>query len=146
MLFSMASSGLPATSGFVGEILVIVGTYHAAPWATAWAATGLVLGAAYMLWLYRRVVFGDITNPHVGKMRDVSRREWLYLAPLAVAVMLLGVYPRVIMQSISPTVTHLLSQVEVSPTAEKPEAEVSAPVAPLPVDATDKSSSDTTEE
>ncbi len=111
MVFTMASAGLPATSGFVGEILVIVGSYQAAPWATAWAATGLVLGAAYMLWLYKRVVFGEITNPDVNHMVDASPREWLYFIPLVVGVIWLGVHPTSITSSISPTVKQLLVQV-----------------------------------
>jgi len=110
MVFTMASVGLPATSGFVGEILVIVGTYQVAPWATAWAATGLVLGAAYMLWLYRRVVFGEMTNPDVRDMHDVSTRDWLYFVPLVVGVMWLGVYPVSMTASVAPSVKHLLTQ------------------------------------
>jgi len=111
MVFTMASAGLPGTSGFVGEILVIVGSYQAAPWAAAWAATGLVLGASYMLWLYRRVVFGEITNPHVAEMRDVTSREWLYFVPLIVAVLWLGVHPSLLTRATSPSVKHLLEQV-----------------------------------
>ena len=111
MLFTMASAGLPATSGFVGEILVIVGSYQAAPWATAWAATGLVLGAAYMLWLYKRVVFGEVTNPEVNHMVDASSREWFYFLPLMVGVIWLGVHPTSITRSIEPSVRQLLTQV-----------------------------------
>lgn len=108
MVFTMASAGLPATSGFVGEILVIIGTYQAAPWATAWAATGLILGAAYMLWLYRRVVFGAITNPHVKDMTDASCREWLYFVPLIVSVLWLGIHPTSITASFEPSTKHVL--------------------------------------
>ena len=122
MVFTMASAGLPATSGFVGEILVIVGTYQAAPWATAWAATGLVLGAAYMLWLYRRVVFGEITNPQVAKMTDANTIQWLYFVPLVIAVMWMGIYPSVITKSISPSVKHLLAQVAHPSTAAADES------------------------
>ena len=111
MLFSMASAGLPGTSGFVGEILVIVGSYQAAPWAAAWAATGLVLGASYMLWLYRRVMFGEITNPHVAEMSDASTREWLYFVPLVLSVLWLGIHPTVMTRATSPAVKHLLEQV-----------------------------------
>jgi len=111
MVFTMASAGLPATSGFVGEILVIVGSYQAAPWATAWAATGLILGATYMLWLYKRVVFGEITNPEVNHMVDASPREWLYFIPLIVGVIWLGVHPTSITRSIAPSVKQLLAQV-----------------------------------
>ena len=111
MVFTMASVGLPGTSGFVGEILVIVGSYKAAPWAAAVAATGLILGASYMLWLYRRVVFGEITNPHVAEMKDVNHREILYFVPLIVSVLWLGVHPGLITKSVSPAVARLLVEV-----------------------------------
>lgn len=111
MVFTMASAGLPATAGFVGEILVIVGTYHAAPWAAVIAATGLILGAAYMLYLYRRVVFGEITNPHVAEMEDVTHREWLYFVPLVVAVIWMGIHPITITRSISPAMSRIIEQV-----------------------------------
>jgi NADH-quinone oxidoreductase subunit M len=118
MVFTMASAGLPATSGFVGEILVIVGTYQAAPWAAAFAATGLILGAAYMLWLYRRVVFGDITNSHVSDMKDMNTSQWLYFVPLALSVLWLGVHPTSISASFSPSVKHILAQVAHQATPE----------------------------
>jgi NADH-quinone oxidoreductase subunit M len=111
MVFTMASAGLPATSGFVGEILVLVGTYKAAPWAAIVAATGLVLGAAYMLWLYRRVVFGEITNSHVSELKDANIREWLYFVPLVVAVIWLGVHPTSISNSMDASIRKVLAQV-----------------------------------
>ena len=117
MLFTMASAGLPGTAGFVGEVLVIIGSWRAAPWATIGAATGLVLGAAYMLWLYRRVMFGEITNPEVAKMKEISPREWLYLVPLAVATLWLGIHPISVTASVSPSVTALLEHVQ-APLAE----------------------------
>jgi NADH-quinone oxidoreductase subunit M len=93
MLFTMASVGLPGTSGFVGEFLALVGIYHASSWVAAVATTGIILGAAYMLYLYRRVVFGALTKDDVKAMPDISAREWLLLAPIAVVVMWMGVYP-----------------------------------------------------
>lgn len=117
MVFTMASAGLPATSGFVGEILVIVGTYKAAPWVAALAATGLVLGAAYMLWLYRRVMFGEITNPHVAEMEDATTREWLYFVPMILMVIWMGVQPTGISKAISPAVSHILKHVSSQPAA-----------------------------
>ncbi|MDX2095516.1 MAG: NADH-quinone oxidoreductase subunit M [Alphaproteobacteria bacterium] len=147
MLFTMASAGLPATSGFVGEILVLVGSYQAAPWATAGAATGLVLGAAYMLWLYRRVMFGEITNPQVREMNDANRIQWLYFVPLAVAVLWLGIHPTSVSRSVAPSVTHLLAQVakQAEPavteaTAEEPSPEMEDPDATpdQPATTTDK--------
>jgi NADH-quinone oxidoreductase subunit M len=111
MVFTMASVGLPGTSGFVGEMLVIVGSYQAAAWATIGAATGLVLGAAYMLWLYRRVVFGVITNDEVKHMRDLSVREHLYFVPIIVLVLWLGIYPSTISHSLSPSIAKVVEQV-----------------------------------
>lgn len=139
MIFTMASAGLPATSGFVGEILVLVGAYQAAPWAAIWAATGLVLGAAYMLWLYRRVVFGEITNPEVAHMKDADAREWFYFVPLIVAVLWLGIHPTSLTASLAPSVTKLLSQVATkAPSAEavieeeKPASATEEPAAAAP--------------
>lgn len=133
MLFTMASAGLPATSGFVGEILVLVGTYRAAPWAAVLAASGLILGAAYMLLLYRRVIFGEITNPHVAEMTDVNKREWLYFVPLMIGVLWLGVQPGSVMRSISPAMTHVLQQVtRPAVVAAVPVGEEKLPAAELP--------------
>ena len=114
MLFSMASAGLPATSGFVGEMLTLVGVYKAASWAAVGAATGLILGAAYMLWLYRRVVFGEITNPHVRNLTDIFLREKLFYIPLAILVLWLGIYPSTLTHSLSPSVLKLIEQTQIS--------------------------------
>ncbi len=130
MLFSMASAGLPGTSGFVGEILVLVGAWNAAPWAAMGAATGLILGAAYMLWLYRRVMFGEVTNPEVRHMSDLATREWLIFIPLVAAVLWLGIHPTSMTSSISPTVKHLLTQ-----TTPQPVVAASDPVPKDPADA-----------
>ncbi len=111
MLFTMASAGLPGTSGFVGEVLVIIGSWRAAPWAAMGAATGLILGAAYMLWLYRRVMFGEVTNPAVAKMHDVTVREWLYFVPLVLMVLWLGIHPTSMTASVSPSIQALLEHV-----------------------------------
>lgn len=136
MVFTMASAGLPATSGFVGEILVIVGTYQAAPWAAMLAATGLVLGAAYMLWLYRRVMFGEITNPHVAEMTDANHREWLYFVPLVITVIWLGVHPTVITKDTSPALKRVIAQVmhpaQVASEAPELVTEEATPAAELP--------------
>ncbi|MFM5924453.1 MAG: NADH-quinone oxidoreductase subunit M [Novosphingobium sp.] len=93
MLFTMASVGLPGTSGFVGEFLSLAGTYQASSWVAFVAATGIILGAAYMLYLYRRVAFGEQKNADAAAMPDLSVREWLMLAPIAAAVLWMGVYP-----------------------------------------------------
>lgn len=115
MVVTMASAGLPGTSGFVGEILVIVGSYQAAAWATIGAATGLVLGAAYMLWLYRRIIFGDIVNPDVKTMNDLSVREHVYFVPIILLVLWLGIYPSTISHSLAPSIEKLVEKAKVTP-------------------------------
>ena len=94
MLFAMANSGLPGTSGFVGEFLVIMGTMKVNFWYAAIAATTLLFGAAYTLWMYKRVVFGAIANSHVEALSDIGAREGLVLALVAVAVLGMGLYPQ----------------------------------------------------
>jgi NADH-quinone oxidoreductase subunit M len=93
LLFTMGSVGLPGTSGFVGEFLSLVGAYHASSWVAFVATTGIILGAAYMLYLYRRVAYGPLTKADVAAMPDLSLREWALLAPIAAAVLWMGVYP-----------------------------------------------------
>jgi NADH-quinone oxidoreductase subunit M len=93
MLFAMANSGLPGTSGFVGEWLVILATMKVSFWYAALAASTLIFGAAYTLWMYKRVIFGAVANPHVEGLTDVGGREMLVLGVLAVAVLAMGIYP-----------------------------------------------------
>ncbi|MDQ1446747.1 MAG: NADH-quinone oxidoreductase subunit, partial [Acidimicrobiaceae bacterium] len=93
MLFTMASVGLPGTSGFVGEFLSLAGIYQMSSWVTAVCTTGIILGAAYMLYLYRRVIFGVQKNADAAAMPDLVAREWLMMVPLGLAVLWMGVYP-----------------------------------------------------
>lgn len=93
LLFTMASIGLPGTSGFVGEFLSLAGIYQVSSWVALVCTTGIILGAAYMLVLYRRVAFGDQVNADAAAMKDINVREWLMLAPLAAAALWMGVYP-----------------------------------------------------
>ncbi len=93
MIFTMASVGLPATSNFVGEFLSLIGTYRASSWAAIVATTGIILGAAYMLWLYWRICFGVARTPEAAAMKDLSGREWWLLAPIAAGVFWMGIYP-----------------------------------------------------
>ena len=93
MFMMLASVGLPGTSGFVGEMLVLVGAWKASSWVAFFTATGLVLGATYMLWLYRRVMFGKVVSAEVEAMERIDRREMLIFAPLTVLVLWFGVYP-----------------------------------------------------
>jgi NADH-quinone oxidoreductase subunit M len=93
MLFAMANCGLPGTSGFVGEFMVIMGAMKVNFWLAFLAATTLVWGAAYTLWMYKRVVFGPVANAHVGELRDIGAREFAILAAVALTVLWMGVYP-----------------------------------------------------
>jgi NADH-quinone oxidoreductase subunit M len=93
MFFTMASVGLPGLSGFVGEFLVLVGAFKANTWVATLAATGMILGAAYALWLYRKIVFGTITRDAVRAMTDMNMREVMVFAPLVLVTIWMGVYP-----------------------------------------------------
>lgn len=112
LLFTMASIGLPATSGFVGEVLVLAGVYKTSSWAAFLTATGVVLGAAYMLWLYRRVVLGELARADLRKITDMNRREVMTFLPIAILTVLLGIYPEPILGYIHTSVSHLLTQTE----------------------------------
>jgi NADH-quinone oxidoreductase subunit M len=111
MLFTMATIGLPGTSGFVGEVLVLVGAFKASSWVSFLAATGVVLGAAYSLWLYRRVIFGALDKDSLKSITDMNMREILVFAPLVVATLWLGIYPAIVFQATSPAVKHLLASI-----------------------------------
>ena len=114
MLFSMANAGLPGTSGFAGEFMVIIGAVQTNFVAAIFAALTLIIGAGYTLWMYKRVVFGEVTSSHVAEMDDVSSREFIILAVLAVAVIVMGVYPQLFVAKIHVSVQHLISQVAIS--------------------------------
>ena len=114
VLFALANSGLPGTSGFVGEFLVILAAYKANFWYAFLAATTLVLGAAYTLWLVKRVIFGPVANDQVAAMKDLNGREFLVLAVLALAVLLLGLWPAPLVRTMEASVQHLLQQLSVS--------------------------------
>lgn len=111
MLFAMANSGLPGTSGFVGEFMVIMGSMEVNFWYAFFAALTLILGASYSLWLYKKVIFGPVANPNVEGMKDISAREFLVLAVLATAVLVLGVYPLPLIEVMHATVDNLLEHV-----------------------------------
>ena len=114
MLFAMANSGLPATSGFVGEFMVILGAVQYNFWVAFLAATTLILGAAYTLWMYKRVVFGAVANQHVAELEDIGRRESLFLGLLAACVLAMGLYPQPFTAVMHATVNDLLAHVAVS--------------------------------
>jgi len=109
MLFTMANVGLPGTSGFVGEFLTLMGMFQANTWVAAVAATGVILSAAYALWLYRRVMFGDLIKESLKSITDMDLRERAIFAPLVVVTILLGVYPSLVIDITGPAVAALLS-------------------------------------
>ena len=110
MIFMLASVGLPGTSGFVGEILILVGLFQVSTWAATLAATGVILGAAYMLWLYRRVIFGKLTKDDLKSIMDMNRREVAVFTPLLVLTILMGVYPGPFLEIIEVSVANLVDQ------------------------------------
>jgi len=117
MLFMMASVGLPGTSGFVGEILVLVGIFQVNQWVAALAATGAILGAAYSLYLYRRVIFGTLTKESLKSILDMNRREVLVFAPLIVLTLFAGVYPQPFLDVMHASVENLVNNYQAALTA-----------------------------
>ena len=109
MLFTMANVGLPGTSGFVGEFLTLVGIFKVNTWVALFATSGVILSAAYALWLYRRVVMGDLIKESLRSITDMSFRERVVFAPLVVMTILLGVYPALVLDLIGPSVEALVS-------------------------------------
>jgi NADH-quinone oxidoreductase subunit M len=110
VLFALANTGLPATSGFVGEFLVILASFKASFWYAFLAATSLVLGAAYTLWLVKRVMFGPVANDHVAHMEDLNYREFIILFALAALVILMGVWPQPLTGVMETSLHHLIDQ------------------------------------
>ena len=109
MFFTMANVGLPGTSGFVGEFLTLAGIFQVNTWVAAVATSGVILSAAYALWLYRRVVFGDLVKEGLRSITDMDRREKLIFAPLIAMTLILGIYPSLVIDVIGPSVAALVS-------------------------------------
>ena len=110
MVFMMASVGLPGTAGFVGEFLIIVGVFQVNTWVALLAATGLILGAMYMLWLYRKIIFGKLEREDVKAMLDLSKREIAIVAPLVVMVLWMGIYPSSFLDPMAVSVENLITK------------------------------------
>src|SRR5947208_1338985 len=110
VLFALANTGLPGTSGFVGEFLVIIASFRASFWYSLLAAVTLVLGAAYTLWLVKRVIFGPVASPRVAALEDLNGRECIVLSALALAVLLVGVWPAPLLKVMQPSIHHLVAQ------------------------------------
>jgi NADH-quinone oxidoreductase subunit M len=114
VFFAMANAGLPGTSGFVGELMVILAAFQADFWFAFLAATTLVLAAAFTLWLVKRVIFGEVGNEQVAKLEDLNRRETLNLGVLAAATLAIGLWPKPLIDVMEPTIAQLVEQVQVS--------------------------------
>jgi NADH-quinone oxidoreductase subunit M len=114
VFFAMANCGLPATSGFVGEFMVILGAVHFNFWVGLLAATALILGAAYSLWMVKRVIFGEIVHQHVAELEDINQREFAMLAILALFTLAMGIYPKPFTDAMHLSLAHLLEHVAIS--------------------------------
>jgi len=111
VLFSMANAGLPGTSGFVGEFMVIIASFKANFWFAFLAATVLILGAAYTLWMVKRVIYGEVANDNVAALEDLNQREFIVLAVLAIAVLIIGLWPAPLVDMMNVTIEQLIQQV-----------------------------------
>ena len=114
LFFALANVGLPGTSGFVGEFLVIIASYHANFWIAFLAATSLIFGAAYTLWLVKRVLFGEVANEEVASLEDINPREWFILSALAFLVLLFGIWPAPLVDIMEVTLLNLLDHISIS--------------------------------
>ncbi len=114
VLFAMANSGLPGTSGFVGEFMVIVASFQQHPLIAFTAALTLVIGAAYTLWLVKRVMFGEVANAHVAELQDINYREWIVLGVFALGTVLIGVWPKPLTDLMEPAIAQLATQLATS--------------------------------
>jgi NADH-quinone oxidoreductase subunit M len=112
LVVTLGAIGLPGTNGFVGEFLILLGAFRAHPWAAAVATTGVVLGAVYMLTMYKHVVFGPLKNPENEKLIDLSGREVAAIAPIVLLILWMGIHPRPVLDRIEPTVNVLLGRLE----------------------------------
>jgi NADH-quinone oxidoreductase subunit M len=124
MFFTMSNVGLPGTSGFIGEFLTLMGIFQVNTWVAAVATSGVILSAAYALWLYRRVVMGDLIKESLKSITDMTSREKLIFTPLVAMTLILGVYPALALDIIGPSVgalienyTHALSAADIAPQA-----------------------------
>jgi NADH-quinone oxidoreductase subunit M len=114
LLFAFANCGVPGTSGFVGEFMVILAAFKANVWYAFFAGMTLILGAAYTLWMVKRVIFGEIANDHVRELKDLNGREFLNLGLLAIAVLLVGLWPAPLLDVMRATMQHLSEQLLMS--------------------------------
>jgi NADH-quinone oxidoreductase subunit M len=111
MVLMLSSVGLPGTSGFVGEVLILIAAFQVSPWLALISGTSLVLGASYMLWLYRRVLFGKVTKESIRSLQDLTSRERWVLLPILVLIVILGVFPNILLKVTERAVTQLITPV-----------------------------------
>jgi NADH-quinone oxidoreductase subunit M len=112
MIMTLSSIGLPGLNGFVGEFLVLLGTFKSNVLLAVIATTGVILSACYMLWMFQRVMFNKITNPENRKLKDINKREWALLLPITILIFWIGIYPKPILSRMDVSVNHLLAQVD----------------------------------
>jgi NADH-quinone oxidoreductase subunit M len=111
MVVVLSSLGLPGLNGFVGEFLVLVGAFQTSPWLAAVATSGIVFAAVYLLWMYQRVIFGEVAHPANRSLHDLSPREWALLVPVVVFIVWIGVYPTAFTGKTEATIEALIAQV-----------------------------------
>jgi NADH-quinone oxidoreductase subunit M len=112
LIITMSSIGLPSLNGFIGEFTILVGAFHREPWWAIAAAIGIVLGAAYMLWMYQRVFFGPLDNPENKGLADLNRRELAYLLPLVALCFWIGLYPKPVFEVMEKSVDYVAARVD----------------------------------
>jgi NADH-quinone oxidoreductase subunit M len=112
LVVTLSSIGLPGLNGFVGEFLILLGAFKTSPLWTAWAATGLILGAIYMLWMFRRVMFGPLSRPENQQLKDIGLREIAMLVPILVLIFFMGIYPQPFLSRMKPSVERIIQRVE----------------------------------
>ena len=112
LVVTLSSAGLPGLNGFVGEFLVLLGAFRVNAWLAAAAATGIIFAAVYLLWMYQRVIFGEVTHPENERLADLTPREWALLAPVMLFIVWIGVYPAAFTGKTEATVAALIAQVQ----------------------------------
>jgi NADH-quinone oxidoreductase subunit M len=122
LIVTLSSIGLPGLNGFVGEFLILLGAFRANPKMAAFAATGVILSAAYMLWMFQRVNYGPVTNEKNARLVDLRPREWLVIVPIIVMAVLMGVLPNLFLKPMEPSVQRMLNQVQQGATPTRLEA------------------------
>ena len=112
LVVTLSSIGLPGLNGFVGEFLILLGSFQNSPFWTAGASSGVVLGAIYMLWMFRRVIFGPLSRPENQRLEDMGAREIVMLAPILALILFMGIYPRPFLSRMKPAVELIVQRIE----------------------------------